>query len=184
MKRILFTVWFIALSIFSYAQGNVTKFLGIPIDGTESEMIQKLSGKGFQYDKLQDCLVGEFNGTKVQISIQTNGNKVKRLAILDAYGNDETNIKIRFNTLCRQFEENKRYLPTKAASFEIPEKEKISYEMIVNKKRYEAVFYQKGDDEFVTNRPVWFMIHKASYNDYRIVMFYENRLNEANGEDL
>ena len=84
MKRILFTVWFIALSIFSYAQGNVTKFLGIPIDGTKSEMIQKLSDKGFQYDKLQDCLVGEFNGTEVQISIQTNGNKVKRMPILDA----------------------------------------------------------------------------------------------------
>lgn len=184
MKRILFTVWFIALSIFSYAQGSVTKFLGIPIDGTESEMIRKLSDKGFQYDKLQDCLVGEFNGTKVQISIQTKGNKVKRLAILDAYGNDVTNIKIRFNTLCRQFEENERYSSIMAASFEIPEKEDISYEMLVHEKRYEAVFYQKGNDEFVTNRPVWFMIHKASYNDYRIVMYYENRLNEANGEDL
>ena len=104
MKRILFTVWFIALSIFSYAQGSVTKFLGIPIDGTKSEMIRKLNGKGFQYDKLQDCLVGEFNGTKVGISIQTNGNKVKRLAVIDMYGKDETNIKIRFNTLCPQIE--------------------------------------------------------------------------------
>ncbi len=184
MKRILFTMWFIALSIYSYAQGSVTKFLGIPIDGTKSEMIQKLNDKGFQYNKLQDCLVGEFNGTKVQISIQTNGNKVQRLVVIDMYRSDETNIKIRFNTLCRQFEENERYSSIIAASFEIPEKEDISYEMLVHKKRYDAVFYQKGNDEFVTNRPVWFMIQEVSYNYYRIVMYYENRLNEANGEDL
>ena len=36
------------VSISSYAQEkDVTKFLGIPIDGTKSEMIAKLKGKGF-----------------------------------------------------------------------------------------------------------------------------------------
>ena len=183
MKRILFTVCFVVLSIVSYAQGCVTTFLGIPIDGTKAEMIQKLSNKGFQYDRQLDCLIGEFNGEKVQILIHTNGNKVKRLAILDKYGKDIMNIRIRFNNLCRQFEDNKRYT-LGSVTFEIPEKEDISYEMLVHNKRYEAVFYQKGDNGFDINRPVWFMIHEVSYDDYRIAMFYENRLNEANGEDL
>ena len=62
--------------------------------------------------------------------------------VQDANATDETNIKIRFNNLCRQFEKNKKYLPATFESQTIPDNENISYEMIVNKKRYEAVFYQ------------------------------------------
>ena len=52
----------------------------------------------------------------------------------------ETDIKIRFNRLCSQFQENGKYLPL--GDYTIPESEDISYEMAVNKKRYEAIFYQ------------------------------------------
>ena len=31
-----------------YAQKDVTKFLGIPVDGSESEMVKKLKEKGFR----------------------------------------------------------------------------------------------------------------------------------------
>ena len=57
-------------SIVIYAQEDVTKFLGIPVDGSKSEMIQKLKAKGYtssQHNK--DILVGEFNGTDVNIHI-------------------------------------------------------------------------------------------------------------------
>ncbi len=37
--------------------------------------------------------------------------------------------------------------------------------------------------EKTTKKPVWFMISEV-YGQYRIVMFYENRYNEANGEEL
>ncbi len=53
---------------------------------------------------------------------------------------DETDIKIRFNNLCRQFENNAKY--TSYGDYIISEDEDISYEMGVNNKRYEAVFYQ------------------------------------------
>jgi hypothetical protein len=105
------------------------------------------------------------------------------------------------------------------SKFNIPEDEDISYEMKVNKKRYEAVFYQKAvkydsltmekdlllakeertDQEYekvndlifeimkvsidALNKQVWFMIKEDS-GEYRIVIFYENVYNKANGNVL
>ena len=94
-------------SIVIYAQEDVTKFLGIPVDGSKSEMIQKLKAKGYtssQHNK--DILVGEFNGTDVNIHIATNNNKVCRIMVCDANNIDERSIQIRFNKLCEQFKNN------------------------------------------------------------------------------
>ena len=33
----------------SFAQNDVTKFLGIPVDGTKTAMIQQLKEKGYTY---------------------------------------------------------------------------------------------------------------------------------------
>ena len=47
MKKILSVLMLLLLSISIYAQQNVTKFLGIPVDGSKTAMIQKLKEKGF-----------------------------------------------------------------------------------------------------------------------------------------
>ena len=39
-----------------YAQKTVTKFLGIPVDGTKTAMIQQLEAKGYQYNSTMDVL--------------------------------------------------------------------------------------------------------------------------------
>ena len=62
--------------------------------------------------------------------------------VVDVNNSDETSIKIRFNTLCRQFENNKKYEPMTDKEQTIPDDEDLSYEIKVNKKRYEAGFYQ------------------------------------------
>jgi len=219
-------------SFFVSAQKDVTTFLGIPVDGTKSAMKQKLINKGFTPTKIkgQDYLEGVFNGTKVQVYIVTNNNKVYRIMVADENTLDEANIKIRFNTLVSQFEHNKRYTgPTLEENDQrIPDDEKIYYEMTVNNKVYEAVFYQKPDDnkvdtvalkenllqaiydkytpeelqnatdeikrevmisslvvmeELLRKKTVWFRIEKY-YNDFYIVMYYDNVYNQANGEDL
>ncbi len=74
------------------AQKDVTKFLGIPVDGTKSAMIQKLKAKGFTYNQRRDCLEGEFNGRTVYLHVVTNNNKVYRIMVKDAYGVDESAI--------------------------------------------------------------------------------------------
>ena len=72
---------------------DVTKFLGIPVDGTKAAMIQKLKAKGFKrisYDS--DVMEGEFNGRYVQISVVTNNNKVYRVVVMDKHPTSEITV--------------------------------------------------------------------------------------------
>lgn len=223
LKKTLLLLMLLIFPIASYAQKDVTQFLDIPVDGYKPEMIEKLKSRGFTInEQVKDILDGEFNGTEVKIIIGTNNNKVWRIAIRDEHSTDETNIKIRFNNLIQQFVNNNRYSTTSdsiISKFIIPQDEDISYEMTVNNKRYEAVFYQKavkydsltneldilrakdklsekeqekvGDllSEIIKesfselNKLVWFMIQEDS-GEYRIVIFYENVYNKANGNVL
>ena len=97
MKKLL-----LALSLFFFAtasaqEKDVTKFLGIPVDGFKSEMIQKLKEKGFVLSTYEDALEGEFNGVSVSLSVVTNNNKVYRVVVIDNNNSSEADIKIRFN---------------------------------------------------------------------------------------
>lgn len=140
-------------SLFIYAQQDVTKFLGIPVDGSKSEMIQKLKAKGYTSSPLdKDVLVGEFNGADVNIHVVTNNNKVYRIMICDVNNIDERAIQIRFNRLCEQFVNNSKYSSLPLEEYMIPDDADISYEITVHKKRYEAVFYQKTDETFMAKQ--------------------------------
>ena len=141
MKKLLVLSMLLICSAALFAENDVTKFLGIPVDGSKSEMIQKLKAKGFQYNSKLDLLEGEFNGRDVEISVVTNNNKVYRSMVIDKIGSSESDIKIRFNTLCQQFENNKKYVSFD--DFILPEDENISYEMSINNKRYQASYFQQ-----------------------------------------
>jgi len=138
---------FFILPIKFYSQKDVTKFLGVPVDGNKSEMILRLKEKGYSispYNK--DILIGEFNGNEVNIQIVTNNNKVWRIVVTDKNSTDEANIKIRFNNLISQFQNNRNYrsLPDSTiVKYKIPLDEDLSYGLSVKKKRYEALFYQQ-----------------------------------------
>lgn len=136
------------ISFASFAQNkDVTTFLGIPVDGTVSSMKQKLVSKGFVPKKFGDeeYLEGEFNGCNVNVYIRTNNNKVYRIMLADNFTVDEAQIKIRFNNLVSQFENNKRYFSLD--KYTLSDEEDISYEMTVHNKNYEAAFYQVPDME-------------------------------------
>lgn len=214
------------------AQVEVTKFLGIPVDGTKYEMISKLKAKGYTWNSTLECLEGEFNGRDVMIKVVTNNNKVYRILVRDKYTCNETDIRIRFNTLLSQFKKNDRYIAPFGVSNEpIEEDENIFTNIRINKKRYQASFIQLDNKfiadtvlfrnkleqylysrytneeikevrdkmqedtyfafQFITemyedwfgNNSVWFMIGEE-YGKYRILLFYDNNNNAANGEDL
>ena len=224
MKKTLSILFLLMLSISVCAQQkDVTRFLGIPVDGSKSEMIRKLKAKGFEsslFDK--EVLTGEFNGTSVNVSVVTNNNKVCRIVVADALPQSVGSIVIRFNRLCRQFENNGKY--AYYDDFTISDDEDVRYEMTVNDKRYEAIYFQVPSDtaallngirtsvrknytkeqiaeftdeqknklqekyfellyEELSKRPVWFMIDET-YGEYRILMYYDNEYNQANGEDV
>lgn len=224
MKKELFTLFALFVSFSCYAQYE-TRFLGIPITGSKVDMINKIAQKGFSKTSYNGFdLEGEFNGTQVGISVVTNNNKVYRVCLQDLNYRDERDVQIRYNNLCKQFKENRKYLVVDANP--IADNEDIFYEITVHKKRYEATFRQSLTDEerkqlgekyvkaikekyhlgaldklegkvreeaieelskemkdIMNNRVVWFMINER-YGKYGILMFYDNRANEASGEDL
>ena len=225
MKKIILMMIAMTISFASFAQNkDVTTFLGIPVDGTASSMKQKLVSKGFVPKKMGDLewLEGEFNGTDVRVRIFTNKNKVYRILLADKNTVDEAQIKIRFNNLVKQFENNKRYHAF--ADYSLSDKEDISYEMGINNKEYVAYYLQdpdfenidakiqtaieekysaeelknpsetvKNDIKDITNKilgyhfmkQVWFCIERYRDNgEYYICMYYDNKYNQANGEDL
>ena len=149
MKRIFLFYIMAIMAISMSAQNDVTTFLGIPVDGFKSEMKQKLVSKGFVPKKVgtNEFLEGEFNGTDVRVYIVTNNNKVYRIMLCDVNTRDEADIKNRFNKLVSQFENNKRY--TSLDKYTLSDEENILYEMTVNKKNYEALFYQVPNKEKV-----------------------------------
>lgn len=210
MKKFIVITLTLLFSTAMFAQNDVTKFLGIPIDGTKSEMIQKLKQKGFTYNYSLDCLEGEFNGEQVLISVITHNRKVSHIMILDKIARTESQIKRRFNELCRQFEMSEKYYYL-GDSQEIKESEDISYNISTLNKVYKANFFQtdantanlykhlKSNDGTLTlvevmkleedlkkgyYKQVWFLIDKDTNGKYRIAMYYANLKNEANGEDL
>lgn len=153
MKRIILMMIAMMISFSSFAQNkDVTKFLGIPVDGTKTEMKQKLIAKGFVPKKMGDLewLEGEFNGRNVNVYICTNNNKVYRIMLVDKNTVDEAQIKIHFNNLVKQFENNKRYYAF--GDYSLSDEEDISYEMIVHNKIYAAYYSQNPDFENIDTK--------------------------------
>lgn len=146
MKKLLSLILTFLFTLSVYAQKDVTKFLGFDVDGPKSEFIRKLKTKGFEQNNIgdNDFLAGRFNGVDVHVYIITENGLVSRVMICDENTVDETDIKIRFNHLCKQFKDNGKYRSLN--DYTIPDSENIGYEMTVNKKRYEAVFYQMPDE--------------------------------------
>ncbi len=179
MKNLLVITMMLMSTMILHAQQEVTRFLGIPVDGSKSEMIQKLKGKGFRISG-EDMLEGEFNGEKVYLVVVVNNGKVWRIAVLDQTLRSETQIKIRFNTLYRQFENNEKYVS--AIGYTLSDTEDISYGITIENKQYAAAFYQKPVTSMI-QRMVWFTINK-DIGGYNIAIYYDNLSNQANGEDL
>ena len=144
-KLIMFALLFVSIVV--NAQKDVTKFLGIPVDGAKSTMIQKLKAKGFRYNINRDVLTGEFNCKTVKVSVVTYRDKVWRIVVEDINYVGEADIKINFNNLCKQFNKNEKYSKASLTSdFIIPDDEDISYNMSVENKRYQATYWQKPEN--------------------------------------
>lgn len=111
MEKVITSLIALVIALCINAQKDVTKFLGIPVDGSKSDMVQKLKAKGFRTNPYnEDMLDGKFNGVDVNVFIATNKDKVCRIMVCDANSVDERSIQIRFNKLCHQFENNSKYV--------------------------------------------------------------------------
>jgi hypothetical protein len=143
MKKLISCCIVALLSVAMFAQKDVTTFLGIPVDGSKTEMKKKLIEKGFAetQDEYSKYLSGEFNGAYVSIYIGTNKNKVYRITVRQLIGRSEKSTIERYNTLVGQFMKNKRYIALK--DYTIPKDEYVF--LSSKEERYEAVYYQVPD---------------------------------------
>jgi len=151
MRQLLTLLFAIILSTATYAQDNTLKFLGIPVDGSKSEIISALEQKGFKKLVIdnEQVLVGDFIGRKSTIIVHAHRNSVDRISVSYWYCVDAAQIKIDFNNLLTQFNNIDKYVSLSENS-PIPDIENIRYEMTVNDKRYYASWYLKPeftDDE-------------------------------------
>ncbi len=149
MKRFIILIALVlALANISFAQNDVTKFMGIPVDGSKKEMIKQLQSKGFKLvNKKLGVLKGEFNGYDSEIYIKTNRNKVNGIYVCDRYSStNEKNIISRFNRIVKQFCENENYKIPFGCTIEdflIPDSEnQLWYNIKYNDKVYSAYFIQ------------------------------------------
>ena len=121
MKQLLLATLISLISIFSFGQNDgALKFLGIPIDGTESQFAAKLRGKGFTYNSLYENYKGQLNGKNVEVYIHTNHNLVDRVYV-SFLATTEENIRIDFNRLLSQFKKNSKYMDL-SINEQIPDK--------------------------------------------------------------
>lgn len=145
MRRFICLTFFLFFSILSFGQNSgALKFLGIPVDGPETQFVSQLKTKGFAYDALTKSYKGQFNGQNVNVLIHTNHNLVDRVMVVFPE-KSERDIRIEFNRLLSQFDENQKYMNL-GLSEPIPDNENISYEITVNNKQYQADFYYFNQD--------------------------------------
>lgn len=139
MKKALLAILFSIIALACMGQNSgALKFMGIPIDGTEEQFSHELRNKGFKYDPIYECYKGQFNGETVDVYIHTNHNLVDRVYVAFPY-TTENDIRIKFNRLLSQFNDNGKYLAL-CINNEIPGDENIHYQISVQNKRYQATF--------------------------------------------
>ena len=170
------------------------KVMDIPVQGSKADFVKKLKKKGFKMFDSKSCtLIGEFNGENMFVTPRTNKNEIYRVEVMPTRSRSRSSIKIYYNNLCHQFQNNKKYVIANDGimDYSIPDDENILYEITVNGKAYQAVFFQTISSKYITtnipltNNVVWFQIMKAKdEDDYNIALYYENWKNKANGEDL
>ena len=198
MKKIILLTAMTIISLMVIAQNNdsfteeemttrdVTTFLGIPVDGRKDDVILELIMKGFAPKSTGDgmeFLQGQFNGQEVMILVVAYQKKVFRVYLQEKNTQSAGDIKMHYNNLVRQFENDQNYIkPDKDQT--IPEDVNISDEMNGKERVFFAEFYQKNKAEGQNQhkKKVWFMIGKRDA-EYFIATFYDNEYNMPEGDE-
>lgn len=175
MRKIAFAFLMLLTLSLNAQDKDVVKFMGIPVDGTKSEMISQLKKKGFSYNREYDYLEGRFNGENAQVYVHTNNDVVDRIMVTFENPVSETDIKIKFNNLVRQFNNNEKYF-SEYEDQVIGENVDISYEMSVNSKRFEAGFHQCHTKNEIDE------LKQNLYDNYDLIM--ENVANSPESKEI
>lgn len=155
------------------------KFMGIPVDGSEKDMVEGLNARGFsQY--FDSYLTGLFNGEDVRLFIKTNHNLVDRIKVEYPYCSEENDTRIKYNTLLSRFNRNAKYVSLNPRD-EIPPQERIYRAILSNSRHYDVCFFylfpeiepEKWKAEFFAayNKRYSKPVESLSYDELEEVLF-------------
>lgn len=114
-------------------------FVGIPIGGTQDQMIKALERKGFKANYKGE-LTGMFNGEEVTVRISTNHGIVDRILVEYPYCSAENDTRIKYNMLLSRFARSEKYVCVNPQE-EVPVKEELHRRITENSKYYDAVYF-------------------------------------------
>ena len=119
---------------------NCFKFMGIPIDGSEQDMIAALKAKGFESDYSDAYLTGIFDGVGVRVYISTNHGVVDRIKVFYPSTRDSNETRVRYNNLLSRMNRNAKYVSV-CPRDEIPAGESVDWNSHINSKYYDAAYF-------------------------------------------
>lgn len=180
MKRIFSITLTLMLAVSLQAQKSVTTFLGIPVEGTKSEMVNKLKENGVltESGSGMSCTI---SGVPYIVKIMTNDNKVYRISLTEQVGTDDICKAIaKYNELIEQFRNNEKEFTEYESNDLIHECNSPKYRHYIHEGWCYAEFFQVCDPQLYS-RKVSFKI-SDEYGDYRIVRCYDNIYNLPKGD--
>ena len=180
MKRLLTIALSVILTASLSAQGNITSFLGIPVNGTKAEVTQRLIEQGAV--KVKDGLqISGIDQMPFLVRIKTHKGKVYSISLVETKGTKDVKTAVaRFNSLIDSYRENTcEYTEYEYNSFVVINDE-TSTERHIHEGDYYAEFFQVADPQLY-NRKVGFTI-TDEFGDYRIERIYDNIYNMPEGK--
>lgn len=148
---------------------NVIHFMGVPIDGSKAKVVRGLKKQGFVRSKLYPSLLeGEFNGRDMLLHVLTHKDKVYSIALVDAMASNEVDIKIAYNTLFQQIQNNGKYIFIGGDGL-ISEDENVLHKMYFDEHRYASFFYALSSEELEELVGQYMAYIRDSYNEDELV---------------
>ena len=124
---------------------DITQFMGIPIEGTRQEMMDKLQNIGFIASSSDSDLQGYFNGQWVDVYLGVHKGQVWRVDVLETQTYDENDIKHRYNQVLNQFKDSPKYQYNECDATEISYDEDIMA-YLIDGWGCVATFFQKPQE--------------------------------------
>lgn len=199
MKKVLFLLFFIVASLVVNAQVD---FMGIPVEGTASEMKAQLKKKGFReapsiYDN--NFMVGQFYNREVLLSIHVNNENVVYCisvgfmnSVEDAEQLDKISAIRLFNDLLSSFDRNAKYEDvTPLIQTTYPEMninndvlnygENLWHKINSDGVNYHSYYRQLPKDNL--NSVHFGILPDNLYDRYGVIIWYENLKNRKSGDE-
>ena len=168
----------------------VTKFMGIPVDGTKEDMLVALEGKGFKRGE-DDKLRGEFYGDECVLEVLTKNRKVGCISVCvpilnkDPYS-PERWARFRYGYVLLRYINNAYYRPFHDQTFEA-EIDNHVFSLLGSYPLDKSLFHQFGvcsNGSLPNSRVVMCLLVKNEQDKYAYIISYYIMNNVSNKDFL